>query len=118
MTNNTISDFHIKLLAAFKTANKNIVNRINGIVRDDELIVTVRNKTEGLCNCINARVLTINPYKKRLHHMELTEVWVGYDTEGYRWSDNMGGRIIDCTGKNVDEAINLIVTKMNERVEN
>jgi hypothetical protein len=49
--------------------------------------------------------------------MIIEEVFVGYDAEGSRWSDHMGGHIIDCTGKKVDEAINLIVTKMNELVE-
>ena len=117
MVNNSISNFHIKLLAAIKEANKSIVDRINGILRDDELIVTVRNETQGLCNCINAKVYTIEPYKKRLHHMDLTEVWFGYDSEGYHWSDSMGGRIIDCTGKNVDGAIELIVAELSRRIK-
>ena len=46
----------------------------------------------------------------------IEEVFVGYDAEGSRWSDHMGGHVIDCNGKNVTEAINSIVTKLNELV--
>ena len=48
--------------------------------------------------------------------MIIEEVFVGYDAEGSRWSDHMGGHVIDCNGKNVTEAINSIVTKLNELV--
>ena len=112
----TITKFHERLLEAFKTANRNIINRIGGIIIDDKLMVTIRRKKEGKCNCVNASTLTIKPSKEK-HKMEIEEVWVGYDAEGSRWSDHMGGQVIDCIGKNVTEAINLIVTKMNERVE-
>lgn len=112
----TIKQLHEKLLESFKTANHNIINRIGSVIIDDKLLVTIRSKKEGMCNCINASNLTIKPYSEK-HKMIIEEVFVGYDSEGSRWSDHMGGHIIDCTGKNVDEAINLIVTKMNELVE-
>lgn len=112
----TIEQFHEKLLETFKTANHNIINRIGSVILDDKLIVKIRRKKEGMCDCINASTLIIKPSKEK-HKMEIEEIWVGYDSECSRWSDHMGGHIIDCTGKNVDEAINLIVTKMNERVE-
>ena len=112
----TLKQFHEKLLESFKTANHNIINRICGIIIDDKLMVTIRRKKEGRCNCVNAATLSIKPSSEK-HKMVIEEVWVGYDGDGSRWSDHMGGHIIDCTGKNVDEAIDLIVTKMNERVE-
>lgn len=112
----TIKQFHEKLLESFKTANHNIINRIGGIIIDDKLMVTIRRKKEGRCNCVNASTLSIKPSKEK-HKMEIEEVWVGYDGDGSRWSDHLEGHVIDCTGKNVDEAIDLIVTKMNERVE-
>ena len=112
----TIKQFHEKLLESFKTANHNIINRIGSVIIDDKLLVTIRSKKEGRCNCINASNLTIKPYSEK-HKMIIEEVFVGYDAEGSRWSDHMGGHIIDCTGKKTDEAINLIVTKINELVE-
>lgn len=112
----TIKQFHEKLLETFKTANHNIINRIGGVIIDDKLFITVRSKKEGRCNCINAANYTIKPYSEK-HKMMIEEVFVGYDAEGSRWSDHMGGHIIDCTGKKTDEAINLILTKINELVE-
>lgn len=112
----TIKQFHEKLLESFKTANHNIINRIGGVIIDDKLYITVRSKKEGRCNCINAANYTIKPYSEK-HKMMIEEVFVGYDADGSRWSDHMGGHIIDCTGKKTDEAINLIVTKINELVE-
>lgn len=112
----TIKQFHEKLLESFKTANHNIINRIGGVIIDDKLFLTVRSKKEGRCNCINAANYTIKPYSEK-HKMMIEEVFVGYDAEGSRWSDHMGGHIIDCTGKKTDEAINLILTKINELVE-
>ena len=112
---NKLTQFHEKLLVAFGKANKTMLDRIHGEIRGNELVVTVRSKKQGLINCINASILTVHPGKT--HQMEIEEVMVGYDSEGSRWSDHMGGNIIDCTGKNVGEAINLIVAKMNEKVE-
>lgn len=112
----TIKQFHEKLLESFKTANQNIINRIGSVIIDDKLLVTIRSKKEGRCNCINASNLTIKPYSEK-HKMIIEEVFVGYDGDGSRWSDHMGCHVIDCTGKNVTESINLIVTKMNELVE-
>lgn len=112
----TINQFHEKLLESFKTANHNIINRIGGVIIEDKLYLTVRSKKEGKINCINAYTYTIKPSTEK-HKMEIEEVWVGYDEEGSRWSDHMGGHVIDCTGKNVTEAIGSIVIKLNELVK-
>ena len=110
-----IAQFHEHLLNAFEESNKKILNRIYGKVNGDTLEVVVRRDHEGLRNCINATILTIHPSDEK-HHLELEEVVVGYDEEGSRWSDHMGGRIIDCTGMNVRGAIDAIVAEMNERI--
>ena len=112
----TINQFQEKLLESFKTANKNIINRIGGVIIEDKLYLTVRSKKEGKINCINAANYTIKPATEK-HKMIIEEVFVGYDAEGSRWSDHMGGHVIDCTGKNVTEAIGSIVIKLNELVK-
>lgn len=48
--------------------------------------------------------------------MKIEEVWVGYDAEGSCWSDHMGGTIVDCSGLNVQGAIEKIVDGMNEHI--
>lgn len=110
-----ITIFHENLLTAFAVANKNIIKRISGNVNGDELVVTIRSEHQGLCNCINSTVLTVHPGNKK-HHMEIEEILVGYDEEGSPWSDHMGGRVIDCTGMDVDTAIDTIVAEMNEHI--
>ena len=111
----TIKEFHEKLLVAFGKANKIILDRLHGEIRGNELVVTVRREKQGLCNCINASILSVHPGNKK-HQMEIEEIMVGYDSEGSDWSDHMGGRIVDCTGLNVEGAIEKIVAEMNERV--
>ena len=108
----TIKQFHEKLLESFKTANQNIINRIGGIILGDKLLITIRSKKEGKRGCINAYNFTIKPSCEK-HKMFIEEVWVGYDEEGSRWSDHMGGHVIDCNVKNVKEAVDSIVTKVN-----
>jgi hypothetical protein len=111
-----ITQFHKNLLTTFKNNHKNIINRISGDVYGDELVVTIRKEKEGRFHCINSTCLRIKPFTGKPHHMEIEEIVVGYDSEGYPWSDHMGGRIIDCSGLNVDCAIKLIETEMSERI--
>lgn len=80
------------------------------------MVIAIDNEKQGTTHCINAMMLYISPIEKK-NHLQLNEIWVGYDSEGFPWSDHMGGQDIDCTGKNVEEAINLVVTKLNERVK-
>jgi len=111
----TLTAFYENLACAFAVANKNILKRLSTAKRDGELQIQIRSEKQGFVNCINARVFTLKPGKKP-HHMEIDEVWVGYDAEGYHWSDAMGGRTVDCTGMNFDKAIDTIVAKINERL--
>lgn len=111
----TLTKFYEKLSIAFTTSNKNIIKRISCQEYDKELVIEIKKEKQGLIKCINSKLLKIKPFEK--HKMEIEEVWDGYDGDGSCWSDHMGGHVIDCTGKNVDEAINLIVTKINELVK-
>ena len=43
---------------------------------------------------IYAHFLEIYPAKGVAHHLDIDEIWVGHDTEGCSWSDNLGGRRI------------------------
>ena len=111
----TLTKFYEKLSTVFTTTNKNIIKRISCQEYDKELVIEIKKEKQGLIKCINSKLLRIKPFEK--HQMLIEEVWVGYDGDGSPWSDHIGGHVIDCTGKNVDEAINLIVTKMNELVK-
>jgi hypothetical protein len=111
---NKLYQFHKNLLIAFGKANKIILDRLHGEIRDNELVVTIRREKQGLCNCINASIITVHPVKT--HQMMIEEVMVGYDSEGSSWSDHMGGTIVDCSGLNVQGAIEKIVAGMNEFV--
>lgn len=111
---NKLYHFHKNLLIAFGKANLIILDRIHGEIRDNELVVTIRSEKQGSCNCINASILSVRPAKT--HQMLIEEVMVGYDSEGSNWSDHMGGRIVDCSGLNVQGAIEKIVAGMNEFV--
>lgn len=111
---NTLYQFHKNLLIAFGKANNIILDRLHGEIRDNELVVTIRSEKQGLSNCINASIISVHPGKT--HQMEIEEIMVGYDSEGSQWSDHMGGRIVDCSGLNVQGAIEKIVAGMNEFV--
>lgn len=111
---NTLSKFYEKLIIAFGTANKRIIDRIHCEIREKELVVTIRSEKQGLCNCINASIISVRPSKT--HQMMIEEIMVGYDSEGSRWSDHMGGTIVDCTGLNVQGAIEKIVDGINEHI--
>ena len=69
-------------------------------------------KSEKLVICrqfpgkrISARYLELYPAKGVAHHLDIDEIWVGRDSEGSPWSDNMGGRRIDCTDKTMKAAV-------------
>lgn len=111
-----IAQFNENLATAFAAANKKIIKRLAVNAFGDTLHLTVRSKKEGHINCVNASVFTLKPADKP-HCIELSEVWVGYDQEGFRWSDSMGGKIIDCTGLKVNPAIDLIVSEINARMK-
>lgn len=111
---NKLYQFHKNLLIAFGLANKIILDRIHGEIRGDELVVTIRSEKPGLCNCINASIISVRPGKT--HQMMIEEVMVGYDSDGSHWSDYMGGTIVDCSGMNVQGAIEKIVAVMNEHI--
>jgi len=107
-----IAQFNENLATAFAVANKEIIKRIAVNAFGDTLHLTVRRKKEGHINCVNASVFALKPSSKP-HCIDIHEVWVGYDNEGFRWSDSMGGKTIDCTGLKVDPAIDLIVSEIN-----
>lgn len=111
---NTLSKFYEKLIIAFGTANKKILDRIHCEIRDSELVVTIKSEKQGSYNCINASVISVRPAKT--HQMMVEEIMVGFDSEGSPWSDHMGGTIVDCSGLNVQAAIEKIVDGMNEHI--
>ena len=111
---NTLSKFYEKLVIAFGTANKKILDRIHCEISTNELVVTIRSEKQGLCNCINASIISVRPSKT--HQMMIEEIMVGFDSEGSPWSDHMGGTVVDCSGLNVQGAIEKIVDGMNEHI--
>lgn len=111
-----IAEFQNSVLTAFANSNLNMIKRICGQVDEDTLQISVRREKQGLIHCINSTLFTLHPVKNKPHFMQLEEVWVGYDSEGYHWSDHMGGQYIDCTGLTITGAINKIVEKINEHL--
>lgn len=111
---NTLSKFYEKLVIAFGTANKKILDQIHCEIRPNEMIVTIKTEKQGLYNCINASIISVRPAKT--HQMMVEEIMVGFDSEGSPWSDHMGGTIVDCSGLNVQGAIEKIVDGMNEHI--
>jgi hypothetical protein len=111
----TIAQFHENLLTAFVVANVKIIKRIAGHVNGDTLEISVKAEKQGSRHCINSYLYTVSPADKP-HHMMIDEVWVGFDSDGCPWSDNMGGQIVDCTGKTVDQAIDLIVETLMKKL--
>lgn len=111
---NTLNKFYEKLVIAFGTANKKILDRIHCEICDSELVVTISREKQGNCKCINESIISVHPAKT--HQMMVEEIMVGFDSEGYPWSDHMGGTIVDCSGLNVQGAIEKIVDGMNEHI--
>ena len=94
---NTLSKFYEKLVIAFGTANKKILDRIHCEISTNELVVTIRSEKQGKYNCINASVISVHPAKT--HQMMVEEIMVGFDSEGSPWSDHMGGTIVEVLAK-------------------
>lgn len=111
---NTLNKFYEKLIIAFGIANKKILDRIHCEIRDSELVVIIKSEKQGSYNCINASVISVRPAK--IHQMMVEKIMVGFDSDGYHWSDHMGGTIVDCSSLNVQCAIEKIVDGMNEHI--
>ena len=112
-----LKQFYEKLAAAFVvsfTKSPKVIERMGVNIDDDLLQITIRKEKQGLIHCINGTVLEIRPDVNKKHHVLCQEILVGYDSEGYHWSDCMRGRLVDCTALNIDQAINLIVNKLKE----
>ena len=109
-----MTKFHEILLDAINLANKKIRNRISSEIVGNELHLEIRREKQGSYNCINASVISVRPAKT--HQMMVEEIMVGFDSEGSPWSDHMGGTIVDCSGLNVQGAIEKIVDGMNEHI--
>lgn len=54
--------------------------------------------------------VTVDPYAE--HRIVVDEIWVGKDADGDPWSDHMGGRYIDCTGKKWNEAARYVAEQL------
>lgn len=76
------------------------------------LVLKFDSKTQCDCNCINSKYLAIRLIEGIPHHISIGEVWVGFDGEGSRWSDHMGGVVLDCTGLTVQSSIDYIVKQI------
>lgn len=63
---------------------------------------------------IYAHYLEIYPAKGVAHNIDVDEIWSGRDSEGCAWSDNMGGRRIDFTGKSMKAAAQELVKVLLE----
>lgn len=115
-----LKNFFEKLTAAFVvsyTKTPDVIKRMGARINDDKIAITIRREKQGLVNCINATVIEIRPDANKKHHMLCQEIWVGYDDEGSHWSDAMQGRLVDCTGLTIDQAIDHIVAKIKEMIK-
>ena len=81
-------------------------------IEGDTLILTYPFKNQGTVHCINYKQIYVHPVPDHKHQMDIEEIWVGYDAEGYPWSDHMGGLYVDCTGMDVKKAISAITEKV------
>jgi hypothetical protein len=112
----TIKEFLAALSVNLGAADKDC--KFKHFIDSDKLFLSFRNPVQGKRQCINDRQLIVLPDQSRKHHMLVEEIWYGYDAEGYVWSDNMGGRIIDCTGlSRIDAMTKLVNTIKNNYVE-
>lgn len=81
-------------------------------IEGDTLILTYPFKKPGTHSCINRKEIYIHPVPDHKHHMDIEEIWVGFDSDGDPWSDHMGGLYVDCTGMDVKKAISAITEKV------
>ena len=112
-----LKQFYENLATAFVVSylkTPKVIKRMSCQIDGTEMAITIRKEKQGLRQCVNATIFEIRPDANKPHHMEINEIWVGYDGEGYRWSDHMGGRDVDCTGLTIDQAIDLIVNDLKE----
>ena len=104
-----LNKFFSELANELKPVNVNSKMKINIYYNAVELEWPVENELK--------KTLVIRPDEKTAHHMNVDEIWVGEDSEGSPWSDNMGGLRIDCTGMNCENAIGTIVKKIRENYD-
>ncbi len=93
-------------------AVKNNLNVDGSCVDNDQLTLNIRTGN-GTCHCINSHRFIFWPCDK--HEMMIEEIWIGYDSEGYPWSDHMGGLTVDCNGLKTKGAIDKIAEKFIEK---
>ena len=111
--NMTMEMFLEELRTAVGTvAVKNNLNVDGTSVDNDQLTLNIRTGN-GTCHCINTHRFIFWPCDK--HEMMIEEIWIGYDSEGYPWSDHMGGLTVDCNGLKTKGAIDKIVEKFIEK---
>lgn len=108
-----ITVFYENLACAWAVSNKEILKRLTSHIEGDTLILRVAAEKQGLRNCINATHYEVKPTGEK-HKIQIDEIFVGYDAEGYHWSDHMFGQIVDCNGLGIDPAIDLIVENLNK----
>lgn len=109
----TLEMFLEELCTAVENAAvKNNLNVDSTSVVNDRLIVNIRTDN-GTRYCINSHRFIFRPCDK--HEMMIEEIWIGYDKEGYPWSDVMGGLTVDCTGLKTKGAIDKIAEKFIEK---
>lgn len=114
-----LKTFFENLTTAFTSSyskTPEIINRIDSHIDDDTLSIIIHREKAGLIRCVNATVLEIRPDANKKRHMLCQEIWVGYDSEGYHWSDAIRGRLVDCTGLTINQAIDKIVTEVKEMI--
>lgn len=119
----TMEMFLKELCTAVKNmAVENNLNVDSAYVDNDELTINVRTDNgtryciDAITNaryCINSHRFIFWPCDK--HKMMIEEIWIGYDKEGYPWSDHMGDLTVDCTGLKSKGAIDKIVEKFIEK---
>lgn len=110
----TLEMFLEELRSAVKNAAvKNNLNVDSTSVDNDQLTINIRTDN-GTRYCINSHRFIFWPCDK--HEMMIEEIWIGYDKEGYPWSDVMSGLTVDCNGLKIKGAIDKIVEKFIVKV--
>lgn len=109
----TMEMFLEELRSTVKNAAvENNLNVDSTSVDNDQLTINIRTD-RGVCNCINIHQYIIWPCKT--HQIMIEEIFIGYDGEGYPWSDHMGGLTVDCNGLKIKGAIDKIAEKFIEK---
>lgn len=109
----TLEMFLEELCTAVENAAvKNNFNVDSTSVDNDQLTINIRTDN-GTRYCINSHRFIFSPCDK--HEMMIEEIWIGYDKEGYPWSDVMDGLTVDCNGLKIKGAIDKIVEKFIEK---